>query len=140
MSYKCYNCGKKFDEDIESCDKCGAKKVKFNSNKLSSNKLSSNKLDSSSDEVENNNFSFVPVFVVANIGCLVLSFISFPNLHYVFLFIGIAFACAGIGKLVYPSNKIIYYMFRIEITLFFWFAITIYYLIKRLILGSDSSR
>ena len=24
MSYKCYNCGKKFDEDIESCDKCGA--------------------------------------------------------------------------------------------------------------------
>ena len=27
MSYKCYNCGKKFDEDIESCDKCGAKKV-----------------------------------------------------------------------------------------------------------------
>ena len=51
MSYKCYNCGKKFDKDIESCDKCGAKKVKFNSDELSSNKL-----DSSSEEVENNNF------------------------------------------------------------------------------------
>ena len=51
MSYKCYNCGKKFDDDIESCDKCGDKKVKFNSNELSSNKISSNKLDSSSDEV-----------------------------------------------------------------------------------------
>ena len=51
MSYKCYNFGKKFDDDIESCDKCGAKKVKFNSNELSSNKISSNKLDSSSDEV-----------------------------------------------------------------------------------------
>lgn len=90
MSYKCYNCGKKFDKDIESCDKCGAKKVKFNSNELSSNKISSNKLDSSSDEVDNHNFSFVPVFVIANIACLVLSFISFPNLHYVFLFIGIS--------------------------------------------------
>ena len=134
MSYKCYNCGKKFDDDIESCDKCGAKKVKFNSNELSSNKISSNKLDSSSDEVDNHNFSFVPVFVIANIGCLVLSFISFPNLHYVFLFIGIAFVCAGIGKLVYPTSKIIYYMFRIEITLFFWFAIAIYYFIKRLLL------
>ena len=74
------------------------------------------------------------IFVVANIGCLVLSFISFPNLHYVFLFIGIAFVCAGIGKLVYPTSKIIYYMFRIEITLFFWFAIAIYYFIKRLLL------
>ncbi len=135
MCYKCYNCGKKFDEDIETCDKCGAKKVKFNSDELSSNKL-----DSSSEEVENNNFLFVPVFVIANIVCLVLSFISFPNLHYVFLFIGIALACAGIGKLVYPSSKIIYYMFHIEIILFFWFAITIYYLIKRLILRSDSSR
>ena len=133
MSYKCYNCGKKFDKDIESCDKCGAKKV-------NSDELSSNKLDSSSEEVENNNFLFVPVFVIANIVCLVLSFISFPNLHYVFLFIGIALACAGIGKLVYPSSKIIYYMFHIEIILFFWFAITIYYLIKRLILRSDSSR
>ena len=140
MSYKCYNCGKKFDEDIESCDKCGAKKVKFNSNELSSNIISSNKLDSSSDEVDNHNFSFVPIFVVANIGCLVLSFISFPNLHYVFLFIGIAFVCAGIGKLVYPTSKIIYYMFRIDITLFFWFAIAIYYLIKGLILRLDSSR
>lgn len=46
MSYKCYNCGKKFDENIESCDKCDAKKVKFNFNELSSNKL-----DSSSDDV-----------------------------------------------------------------------------------------
>ena len=134
MSYKCYNFGKKFDEDIETCDKCGAKKVKFNSNELSSNIISSNKLDSSSDEVDNHNFSFVPVFVIANIGCLVLSFISFPNLHYVFLFIGIAIACAGIGKLVYPTSKIIYYMFRIEITLLFWFVIAIYYFIKRLLL------
>ena len=29
MSYKCYNCDKRFDEDVDACDRCGTNYYMF---------------------------------------------------------------------------------------------------------------
>ncbi len=123
MSYKCYNCGKKFDEDIESCDRCGAKKVKFSSNKIESN----------SDEIKYNSISLLPLFVIINIACIILAFVDFPNLQYIITFIAVALACVGIARLVYPESKLIYYMFIFEVYTCFWTVIAFYLAIKNFI-------
>lgn len=57
MGYKCYNCDKKFDEDVDACDRCGAKKVKFSSNKLESN----------NDEINYQSVSLLLLFIIINV-------------------------------------------------------------------------
>lgn len=123
MSYKCYNCGKKFDEDIESCDRCGAKKVKFSSNKIESN----------NDEIKYYSFSLLPVFVIVNIISLVLASVDFPNIQYIISFTAVALASAGIARLMYPTSKLIYYIFYGEVYMCFWIVIAFYLLIKNFI-------
>lgn len=29
MNYKCYNCDKKFDDDVDACDRCGTNYYMF---------------------------------------------------------------------------------------------------------------
>lgn len=119
MSYKCYNCGKKFDEDIESCDRCGAKKVKFSSNKLESN----------NDEITYHSVSLLPLFIIINVGFLILAVVTLPNMEYSVPFIGVALASIGIARLVYPTSRTVYYMFSGEMFFFFWMIIGLVYII-----------
>ena len=123
MGYKCYNCDKKFDEDVDACDRCGAKKVKFSSNKLESN----------NDEINYQSVSLLLLFIIINVWFLILAVVTLPNMEYSGLFIGVAFVSIGIARLVYSTNRIVYYMFFSEMVFFFWLIIGLVYIILNFI-------